>query len=326
MRLLLREVIRSLLERARDSEYKQIATRAYDALLQAVDGRSVDEIGMRVSTYKNGTVFVYATFEELGVDLPASLAGLTFGVHIGKNNDDDDIDGPTTAVADGTSISPGKLPFMPAGGIVIGFNDDETKTSHDDVERELRFGHPSIGTKRARRKLASRAFSIDSPKDIDVSHLLRVRRAVFVHEMVHQLDANHRPDAASMSQHMRSQLKAGKYYDTEHEQNAYFIQGFEDIVQTFEEEYPYPTQARAAEFVHDAEHLWKRFEEHVSNDIKNHFSSRRSGSERVPRYNDPKQKWMYVPKRVQTPDAMRRKFVARLTSMWDDYVASLPSG
>lgn len=324
MHNLLRETVRHLLERARDSEYRQIAMDAYKALLSAVDSRSVDELGMQITKVKE-TVIVYTTFEKLGVKLPEVLAGLSFGVHIGfEDDEDDELDESTNAVADGTSIAPGRLSFMPRGGLVIGFNANQTKTSKKEVERELSFGKQSIGTKRARRELASRKFSIERPRDIDVGHILRLRRAVFVHEMVHQLDANYRPDAESMSRYMSDQLKAGKYIETEHEQNAYFIQAFEDLVQTFEEQYPQPTRDRAKEFAPSAERLWQHFEKHISADIVTHFAGRQKGSERVPRYNDPKQKWMYVPKYIKTPDAMRRKYVARLTSMWDDYVASLP--
>jgi hypothetical protein len=293
-------------------------------LLTAVDNRSVDDIGMQVAKDKQ-SVFVYATFEELGVQLPDVLAGLTFGVHIGFEDEDDDLDGSAHAAADGTSIAPGRLSFMPHGGVVIGFNDNQTRTSKQEVEQELRVGQQSIGTKRARRKLASRKFSIDHPRDIDVGHLLRLRRAVFVHELVHQFDANYRPDADSMSKRMRDQLKAGKYIETEHEQNAYFIQAFEDLVQTFEEKHPQQTAADAKEFAPDAESLWQHFEKHVSGDVRTHFAGRQQGSERVPRYNDPKQNWMYVPKYVKTPDALRRKFVTRLAAMWEDYVASLPA-
>ncbi len=306
-----------LAERVTDIEHHKIARQVFDALTIAVKGKTVADLGMQIDRLESypDVIFAHVPFSALGVKLPDALGELDFCVKIGRYNEDDDLEGGGSD--EGTSISPGRVAFLPHGAICIGFNQENTRepqTSKFD----------SIGSNRAATRLAAKRQSFKKPLNVNVGQILHARQAVFIHEMIHQLDSNFRKDAAQMGAQMQKDLKAGRYIETQHEQNAYFIQAFEDIVETFREKHK-QTQKNARKFAPTFEALWKRFEDHLWTNMRHHFAGVTRGKQRVPQYNNPKQNWMYIPKYTETPLALRRKFAARLKDLWDDYVASLPS-
>lgn len=317
---LLREAIRLIIcERKTDVEHHNVARTVFKQLLAVTKGKNSSELNMqadRSSEYED-VLFLHVPFKRLGVELPQELGDVEFGVMVGTFHENDE----NGTAGDGVSIEPGRLSFLPNGGIFIGFNDKETDVSagYSDVAP-----YDSIGTARAKTRLATRKFSYEQYDNIDVGHILWARQSVFVHEMKHQLDAFYRKDAPSMHAQMSRDLASGKYGETQHEMNAYFTQAFEDFIESFEEKHPQPTQADVRSFTNSSNDAWEKFVPHVHTGLRNQFSIERRGSKKVPRYNDPKQKWMYIPNNVMTPDALRRKFVTRFIDMWQNYVDKLP--
>lgn len=294
----IRHFVRLIIERKTDIEHHKLAQRIYSDTYAAVKGKTISGLGMRIDNVETSeTVIAHTTFKKLGVTLPDQLNDLSLGVMIASDW--------MLWIDDGVSIQPGRLDFLPGGGVVIGLN--LRLVDNDDGEF-----YTSVGVTRGVKKLKQRKdqsnwYTMDTIGEIDMGWLLDARKGVFIHEIVHQLDANYRADAANMHAKTKQDLDARKYAETQHEQNAFFIQAFDDMITTFTEKYgDHPTQSDAAEFAPNASTLWKLFNPHINTIIRNHFKRRKFGS-----------------KLKETPDALKRKYAARLNDMWDEYTSSL---
>lgn len=283
MIVLLKEYLQLVMnERTRDASYRKLAIKIYDDLLAHVDGKSVDALGMKVANLPyGGAPCVYATFSDLNVSVPDGLGDLTFGIAIG-----DDV----TTIRDGFSTLPNQFMFAPDGLIALGINDfqvgaDAYFGDKDDVSSA------QLRVRSALKKLDS----IKRPKDIDVGSILKLRRSIFIHELVHQFDLRLR-DNDGLKVRAQHDLKNRSYYDSELEINAYYFTAFEDMVETFEKETDGTIEA-ARKFAPDAETLWQHFESHLDKTFKE-----------FPRQNK---------------NFLRKRYLARLVDLWDDYVSML---
>lgn len=129
---------------------------------------------------------------------------------------------------------------------------------------------------------------------LPAARVLGPKRDQFVHEFTHALDFLFRE--RSMLPNASKELERGKYWETEHEMNAYFHQAFDRMVDQLVREHPKITQSRIDDIVPSAESLWKRFWSNVNSQFRSKHNV----------------------------DALRRRWVARLLNLWQHFVEELP--
>lgn len=236
------------MERVRDVEYRRAGERAWTTL-SALDARPA-ELGMKTFKMKNGVLY-YASFDDLGIDVPGDLGRLKFALVFSPN--------PPV----GQFVEPGKIKHAPDGMIMIGI-----KSSPAMIARS---------------------------QDASVASVVKDKKKQFMHELVHAFDLLTRD--GSMLKNAHADNEAGRYWDSEHEINAYLHESFEKLVQEFFMIMgKNATKIDAEAFAPSGRELWDRFVEAM------HTTFRLNSD----------------------VDRLMRRWIPRVIDMWDDFITTLP--